>query len=77
MVNPNNIPKNQVWCCANGCGECKPVETDFEYYREETFSGELISSLSEKIWVSDCCKAAIMLWDENLKDFVNHNYETL
>lgn len=64
------INNRQKWCCENGCGECRPVQTDFEYSRTEDESGNVIESLTEKIWVSHCCKADLMLWDEDKQDFI-------
>lgn len=54
-----------------------PVEGEFEYYREEKLDGSLIESRTEKIWVSDCCKVGLLLWDKNKHDFVEHDYATL
>lgn len=64
------ISDRQKWCCENGCGECRPVQTDFEYSRTEDDKGNVLESLTEKIWVSHCCKADLMLWDEDKQDFI-------
>lgn len=65
------IGKTQSWCCENGCGECKPVMDDFEYSRTEDMAGNLIESKTEVVWVSNCCKADLMLWDEDKQNFVD------
>lgn len=64
------ISERQKWCCENGCGECRPVPMDFEYSRTEDDNGKVLESLTEKIWVSHCCKADLMLWDEDKHDFI-------
>jgi len=71
---PSELPQittRQEWCCSEGCGACKTTQIDQEYYREETLSGELVESKSEKIWVSDCCKKPLMLWDKDKNDFID------
>lgn len=64
------ITKSQSWCCSEGCGDCTPVPTDFEYSRTEDRQGNLIESKTEKIFVSNCCGAELMLWDEEKQDNV-------
>jgi hypothetical protein len=64
------IEAQQSWCCENGCGECKPVQIDFEYSRTEDMAGNMIESKTEKVWVSQCCKAGLDLWDEAKQGFV-------
>lgn len=64
------ITARQSWCCENGCGECRPVQIDFEYYREEDGNGNLIERKTEKMWASHCCGADLMLWDDDKQDFV-------
>ena len=65
------ITDRQSWCCENGCGECRPVQIDFEYSRTEDMDGNLIESKTEKVWASHCCKAELMLWDEDRQDFID------
>lgn len=64
------ITYKQSWCCSQGCGICVPKQIDFEYSRTEDRHGNLIESKTEGIWVSECCEAELMLWDETLQDFV-------
>ena len=64
------IAPQQSWCCENGCGECTPVQTDFEYSKTTDSAGNVLESKIEKIWVSHCCKAELMLWDESKQYFV-------
>lgn len=76
----DNIPvirKTQMWCCVKGCGECNPIADKFETFREESFDGKLIQSKTEDIWVSDCCKAGLLLWDSELNGFIDHTYATI
>lgn len=63
----------QSWCCANGCGECRPVQVDFEYSRTEDLDGKPLEIKTEKVWGSHCCHADLMLWDEGKKDFIAVN----
>ena len=70
-----NLPElkdGQSWCCGNGCGDCKPVKTKFEYSRTETPSGKLIESKTEDNFVSDCCGSELMLWDSKKQDTVGY-----
>lgn len=62
---------HQEWCCSEGCGNCSPVQADFEYYREEDLQGNVLDTKSMKIWVSNCCNADLLLWDEQQQDFVD------
>lgn len=68
------LAEGQSWCCANGCGECRPKESSHEYFRSEDLQGNLIESKSEKIQVSHCCRAELLLWDEAKRDFVEWHY---
>lgn len=54
----------QVWTCENGCGACRPVSADFEYSRETTPDGDLVESKTCKVYVSHCCRATLVLYDE-------------
>lgn len=67
---------SQQWCCSNGCGECKPRDSTFEYYREEDVDGNLVESRTQPISVSHCCRADLLLWDESKQDFVEWEYPT-
>lgn len=64
------ITNQQIWCCANGCGECRPVQIDFEYSRTEDMDGNLLDSKTEKVWASHCCHAELELWDEDKQAFI-------
>ncbi len=64
------ITDRQSWCCENGCGECQPVQIDFEYSRTEDMAGNLIESKTKKVWVSHCCHAELELWDEEKQGFI-------
>lgn len=73
----NNLPTisaTQAWCCANGCGECKQKEAEHEYYRQEDLQGNLIESKTEVIHVSHCCRADLLLWDQDKQNFVEWSY---
>ena len=71
------ITERQSWCCENGCGECRPVQIDFEYSRTEDMDGNLIDSKTEKIWASHCCEAGLDLWDEDSQRFVEFEYVSI
>ena len=61
------LTRHQVWCCAKGCGPISPVMKEFAY--QETFdanSGEVLSKVVGNVWVSPCCGAELMLWDESV-----------
>lgn len=68
------LVKGQSWCCENGCGDCTPVEALHEYSRCEDRFGNVVSK-SEKVYVSHCCKSALLLWDEDKQTFVDWRYE--
>ena len=59
-----DLTEGQQWTCENGCGNCRPEQADFEYSREETPHGVQPNSRTCKVWVSHCCKANLVLWDE-------------
>lgn len=65
------IGPTQSWSCENGCGECKPKQIDFEYARTEDPPGTVTERKVGKIWVSECCEADLMLWDEGKQNFVD------
>lgn len=67
------ITSGQSWWCINGCGECKPKESLFEYSRTEHSNGD-IESKSQRVFVSHCCHTDLMLWDEGKQDFVEWSY---
>lgn len=69
MKNLPELAAGQSWCCSNGCGECGTKETAFEYSREEFPNGDVISK-TQRVFVSTCCDADLMLWDEGKQDFV-------
>ena len=63
------LEDNQCYTCNNGCGECIPIEFDYEYSREENpATGELIESKTHKAFKSKCCGAGIEIWDDDLED---------
>lgn len=64
------LKEGQSWSCVNGCGECKPALTRFEYSREEDLNGNLIRSDTTWIWTSDCCEDDVLIWDETLQDVI-------
>ncbi len=68
------LTEHQIWCCSNGCGECKPKQTLFEYSRTEFTDGE-IHFKSETIFVSSCCDADLFLWDFKVDDEVSFELE--
>ncbi|CAB3754444.1 hypothetical protein [Paraburkholderia humisilvae] len=59
-----DLDEGQQWTCENGCGNCRPEHADFEYSHEEALDGALLDSKMCKVWVSHCCKANLVLWDE-------------
>ena len=65
------MPEKHSWCCANGCGDCRPVLIDFEYSRTEDIDGNLIESKTEKVWASHCCSDDLELWDEDKMVFID------
>lgn len=68
------LTKSQSWCCSEGCGDCLPVTTDFEYSRIEDRQGNLIESKTEKFFVSHCCRAELLLWDEEKQDHIDFDF---
>ncbi len=64
------LNSGQSWCCDKGCGTCLPMQIDFEYSRTEDLDGNLLESKTHKAWVSDCCKADLLQWDESKNEFV-------
>lgn len=60
------LTEGQSWSCGNGCGECEPIPSEFEYSRIETVGGLLIESKTERVFLSDCCNAELFLWDEKI-----------
>lgn len=61
------ITSTQQWCCEHGCGETVPVQKEFTY--RETFdmqTGSLVGRTIGKVWVSNCCGAGLILWDESV-----------
>jgi hypothetical protein len=68
------LTATQSWCCGNGCGECKPKETLFEYSRTEFPNGE-VHSRHEPLYVSACCYAELFLWDEAVQDVIPYKLE--
>jgi hypothetical protein len=65
------IQPGQSWCCEEGCGECTPVQVEFEYSRSESPPGVIVRREVGNVWVSHCCKAGLMLWDEGKQGFIN------
>jgi hypothetical protein len=65
------LATNQVWCCSEGCGECAPIQVEFEYGSTERPIGTLIERKVGQVWVSACCKADLELWDEGRQNFVS------
>ncbi len=65
------IESHQTWCCSRGCGPCAPKQKDFEYSRTEDFDGNLIESLTTKVWVSGCCGSELDVYDEQRQCFVD------
>ena len=64
------LQPGQSWCCEKGCGECTPVQTEFVYRSTERPPGVVVEKEVGQVWVSGCCKADLMLWDEGKQDFV-------
>lgn len=64
------LTSSQSWCCAEGCGDCKPKQIEFEFSRETAKDGSLIESKTTPIWVSDCCGGDLMLWDASLDEAI-------
>jgi hypothetical protein len=58
------LPAGHIWCCGNGCGDCRAILIPFEYSRTETLDGELLESRTSLVAVSHCCKAPLTIWDE-------------
>jgi hypothetical protein len=56
--------------CSNGCGVCQVKPVDFEHYRVESLSGELIESHTIPRIVSTCCGYEVWVWDERRGDAV-------
>lgn len=59
-----DLPPGHVWCCGNGCGDCRAVLVPFEFYRSETLDGRLIESRTAQVAVSHCCKASLLIWND-------------
>jgi hypothetical protein len=66
--------EGQIWCCSNGCGDCRPLPSWHEHYRCEDMQGRLLESRKERVFVSHCCRKELLLWDEGKQDFVEWNY---
>jgi hypothetical protein len=65
------LDTSQVWCCSEGCGECAPIQVEFEYGSTERPIGTLVERKVGQVWVSACCKADLELWDESKQNFVS------
>lgn len=61
--------EGQLWCCSNGCGDCGTKPLLREYSRTEHPNGD-IESKAERVYVSTCCAADLLLWNESTKDFI-------
>lgn len=75
-TSPSHLPalaEGQCWCCARGCGECHAKESLYEYSRTRYPNGTVVSK-SCRIFVSACCAADLMLWDEKHNDFTDWQY---
>lgn len=74
-VDPEVLPEiaaKQVWCCSEGCGECRPVQAEFEYASTTDLKTGLVTERTVgQVWVSACCKADLMLWDKTKDNFVD------
>lgn len=73
MSNLPALAPKQAWACSKGCGECQPKESLFEYSRTEHQNGN-VESKSQREFVSHCCGANLMLWDEGKQDFKDWDY---
>lgn len=60
------------WCCENGCGRCMPVQREIVIYEaRDVITGEFFHRETETRWLSDCCEADLMLFDNDNEEFVN------
>jgi hypothetical protein len=64
-----SVGAHQIWCCANGCGDCMPIQLDYEYSITTDSDDNVIDSQSFKVWASGCCGDGLMLWDNDSQDF--------
>lgn len=61
------LTATQTWCCAGGCGDCSPKEIAFPYsIIRDAETDELIERRTHRAYVSNCCGADLMLWDESV-----------
>ena len=60
----------QSFICKLGCGVTTPRVDQFEYSREETLAGELISSKNCPVWRSACCGSEVLVYSEPSGDTV-------
>lgn len=65
------ITDEQEWCCSRGCGVCTPKPIEREFSRTTEADGTVLERKTEQVWVSACCLAALMLWDNGMQDFVD------
>lgn len=63
------LTPDQEWCCAHSRGPCQPVQSTFEYSREEYPNGD-VTSKTTLIWVSSCCNAELLMYDNAENDFI-------
>lgn len=74
IVKLPNLSAGQVWTCAEGCGECTPLEQEFVVESLRDKWGHLISELITNTFVSDCCHAALVAYDINKNKVVPHSF---
>ena len=63
------LNSRERWCCALGCGFCEAKPALVEYSRTEHDNGD-VESKSRRVYVSSCCEADILLWNEDVQDVI-------
>lgn len=58
------LANNQIFICGNGCGECKALEDRSVHADTHNEKGNLVGDKSHRVYVSDCCKAEVNIWDK-------------
>lgn len=66
------LKNNQSWCCSKGCGDCNTVDAIHERMIETDNNGKVIHAVYEHYHVSSCCKADLLLWDDDIEGFVDY-----
>jgi hypothetical protein len=62
LLSPLN--QTELYICYNGCGECVPVEFDYEYRTTFNRDTNETKRFTHKAFMSGCCGSEIIIFDE-------------